>query len=467
MDYPAFAVVGHPNKGKSSIVSTLTRQDAVSISEVSGTTTHAQTFPCSVDGQVLYELIDTPGFQRPRQVLEWLQEDVGNASERVQAVRHFLEQQKAAQTKRFHDETELLTPIMAGAGIIYVVDGSLPYSPEFETEMTILQWTGQPRMALINPIGGDTFVPEWQAALTQFFSIVRVFDPMSANSQKKRTLLSAFAELHEPWRPAIEQALLQLDNYQSKQVAQSNWQIARSLTDMLSEQQQLKVPARFTESLLKQQLSQQYQRAMRQHETRCQKQLQALFSLTRLDTRTEQLQTDFPDLFDQSTWYIFGLDKKKLITLSTAAGAASGAVIDAGVGGASFMAGALTGGLVTGLASLAATMRTDSLNIKGVPVSGKMLTAGPVKDTAFAFVILGRQLDFLDAISVRNHAQRMTLAVNERSMTHRLEKLDKKQQIRLTWLLQKACKGLSQKEMTQLAELVNRLRTPESELLPG
>ena len=207
MTTPIFAVVGHPNKGKSSIVSTLTRQDAVKISEISGTTTQAQAFELSIDGVRQYSLIDTPGFQRPRQVLSWLQQHSPNAAQRKQTVQAFIDLPSDEFGNKYHDETELLRPILAGAGIIYVVDGSLPYSPEFEAEMSILQWTGQPRMALINPIGGEAFVQEWQNALSQYFSVVRVFDPMTADHQKQFTVLTAFAELYEPWRAAIEKTV--------------------------------------------------------------------------------------------------------------------------------------------------------------------------------------------------------------------------------------------------------------------
>ena len=43
-DIPQFAIVGHPNKGKSSIVSTLARDSSVGISQQSGTTAHNPVF---------------------------------------------------------------------------------------------------------------------------------------------------------------------------------------------------------------------------------------------------------------------------------------------------------------------------------------------------------------------------------------------------------------------------------------
>jgi ribosome biogenesis GTPase A len=48
--YPKFAVVGHPNKGKSSIVSALAMDDSVAISDIPGTTTKKQRYPLKVDG---------------------------------------------------------------------------------------------------------------------------------------------------------------------------------------------------------------------------------------------------------------------------------------------------------------------------------------------------------------------------------------------------------------------------------
>lgn len=62
---PTFAVVGHPNKGKSSVVATLSQNDAIAIALEPGTTRARQSYPLSVDGKTLYTLVDTPGFSAP------------------------------------------------------------------------------------------------------------------------------------------------------------------------------------------------------------------------------------------------------------------------------------------------------------------------------------------------------------------------------------------------------------------
>ena len=150
MSAPVFVVVGHPNKGKSSIVSTLAQDDRVEIAPDPGTTTHSRYFPMRVDGRVLYTLVDTPGFQRPRDVLRWLQQHETSVVDHPTLVQRFVEQH--ASTSQYDAECRLLQPIIAGGGILYVVDGSVPFGSEYEPEMEILRWTGRSSMALINPI---------------------------------------------------------------------------------------------------------------------------------------------------------------------------------------------------------------------------------------------------------------------------------------------------------------------------
>ena len=61
MSEPVFAVVGHANPGKSSVVSTLAADDSVRVGALPGTTQHCREFPMRVDDEVLYTLVDTPG----------------------------------------------------------------------------------------------------------------------------------------------------------------------------------------------------------------------------------------------------------------------------------------------------------------------------------------------------------------------------------------------------------------------
>jgi hypothetical protein len=76
-----------------------------------------------------------------------------------------------------------------------VVDGTVPYSRDFEAEMEILRWTGRPRMALVNRIGTGNHIEEWKKALGQYFSLVREFDANRASFDDRIRLLESFREL--------------------------------------------------------------------------------------------------------------------------------------------------------------------------------------------------------------------------------------------------------------------------------
>ena len=128
--------------------------------------------------------------------------DDGSAAGRPDIVRRFVEEHRGEAL--YAHECELLTPLLEGAGILYVVDGSRPYGIEYEAEMEILRWTARPRMALINMIGSGDYVEEWTTALGQYFGIVRRFDALTAEFDKRLELLGAVGQLSEQWRSNLE-----------------------------------------------------------------------------------------------------------------------------------------------------------------------------------------------------------------------------------------------------------------------
>src|SRR5690554_7094629 len=210
---PTLALAGLPTRERPAAGATWSQNDGIAIALEPGTTRKRQSYPLRVDGKVLYTLVDTPGFQRPRRVLAWLEAHSVSASDHSETVRAFVLQHQG--DSRFTDECELLTPLIEGAGIIYVVDGSAPYSAEHEAEMTILRWTGQPSLALINSIGTDDYSDIWQAALGQFFQVVRKFDAVRAPFEQHLSLLRAFGQLEPDWEKPLDQATHYLSDRKS------------------------------------------------------------------------------------------------------------------------------------------------------------------------------------------------------------------------------------------------------------
>ncbi|HEX6242734.1 MAG TPA: GTPase domain-containing protein, partial [Polyangiales bacterium] len=205
LEAPRFAVVGRVNKGKSSVIATLAEDDRIAVSPLPGTTTEVSEFPVAVDGRTLFTLIDTPGFEQAALALATLEQTQVSADRRAERVREFVEH--ARVRGEFPEECKLLTPILAGAAILYVVDGEKPYRENYRAEMEILRWTGQPSMALINRLGSGEHVEGWRRALDQYFRVVREFDAQKAGLTERVRLLTTLRELHEPFRVPVQQAI--------------------------------------------------------------------------------------------------------------------------------------------------------------------------------------------------------------------------------------------------------------------
>ena len=79
---PEIAIIGHPNEGKSSVLSTLAEDDSVRVSPIPGETTECRSFPVIIDGRERLRFTDTPGFQNPRRLLAELETMAGNSQEK-------------------------------------------------------------------------------------------------------------------------------------------------------------------------------------------------------------------------------------------------------------------------------------------------------------------------------------------------------------------------------------------------
>lgn len=408
MSPPRLAVVGHPNKGKSSLVATLAEDDSVGIGTTPGTTLRTREYPMTVDGRLLYTLIDTPGFQRARRVLAWLEERAAaqqaTAADRPRLVAEFLAEPGHAEC--FPDECELLRPLVEGAGILYVVDGGVPYGPEYEAEMEVLRWTGRPSLAVVNPIGRRDHVPEWEAALGQFFRVVRVIDALHADFETRRQLLLAFGELETGWRAPIEEAVSVLDAARDQRRRETALEIAHFVADGLELATERKLGPAEDAAAHEPALEAEYRRALDALELAHRNRVQRLHGHRELEATGSALELLEQDLFDEGTWLAFGLRRRDLVAVAAIGGAATGGVIDASVGGASFLIGTALGGAVGGVLGWLGAGRLAELSVVDRPLGGRLARFGPSKNPNFPFVLFGRARFHAALVAGRTHARR-------------------------------------------------------------
>jgi GTPase Era involved in 16S rRNA processing len=402
--HPKFAVVGHPNKGKSSIVSALALDDSVQISDTPGTTTKRRSFPLSVDGKVLYELFDTPGFQRARRVLAWLEKHDVPAHKKPEVVQAFINAHK--EDARFNDEIELLEPIMEGAGIIYVVDGSQPYGEEYETEMEILRWTGQPSMALINHIDDADYSDEWKKALEQYFRMVRTYNPMKATLEQHLSILESMAQLKEEWIGPVKSSIKLLQQYKEQMLQRSALLLTRLVYDSVSMVEKLYFYTHDASDEDKQKIQNNYKDRLRDLEISTQKSIEEVWNHGHLQKSQKVLTFEGMDLFSEETASVFGLTRKELIITAATSGAMTGAGIDLLMAGHTLLLGGVLGALVGGTGAYFGFNELSEVKVLGQTMGRRYLEMGPMENRNFPYILLGRAIYHTMKIAQISHAKR-------------------------------------------------------------
>ncbi len=410
-EVPTFVVVGHVNKGKSSVVATLTEDPTVPVDWTPGTTAQTGAYTLVVDGKPVLRLLDTPGFQDAPAALEWMQLRTHNAAERSQAIAAFVAEHQGQD--RFSDEVELLQNLHRGdAGILYVVDGSRPYRPSHEAEMEILRWSGQPGMALINRIGDHDYSGEWKPVLLQFFNAVRDFDAHGADFEQRVGLLQSFAEVREEWKPALQQAVQTLRQERLRRDRSCAELLASSLQRMMTHVEKVSVTAGGETAKVDEQLRKNYRQQMRNLELQQRNQLNRLYGHNTLVTSAGEFELLNEDLFSQTSWKVFGLTPRQLALYAAGWGAVLGGGLDLMVGTLSFGAGALLGALTGGVGAwLGSTRLSKTWDSSGALFkqifpgeTGRYRCYGPLSNPRFAWVLLDRALMHWNMVRDRAHA---------------------------------------------------------------
>lgn len=419
-EVPRFAVVGRVNKGKSSIVATLAEDDTVRIDPRPGTTTEVREYPVRVDGRTLFVLVDTPGFEDAPRALAWLRARERSAAERPALVAEFVAAHR--KTGDFVDEQKLLAPVLAGASVLYVVDGTRPFRRNYEAEMEILRWTGRPGMALVNRIGEGDHAAEWHRALDQYFKIVRDFDAFSVGFEERLRLLEAFRELRPEWRGAIEESVGALAGQRRRRRAEAAAEIASLVADAVTHVEEIAVARAGELATRKADLERSFHEALRKREEKGRRRVEALYAhrAARFEGTSLARPVFEKDLFAEETWKLLGLAPGQLLAASAVAGAAVGGTVDAMVGGASFLGGTILGGAIGGATALyglgrrwARARRVRTGGAAGLLADARRTLAGapryrvgPHADPNFPWVVLDRALLHYDAVARRTHARR-------------------------------------------------------------
>lgn len=432
---PTFAVVGAVNHGKSSVVATLAENDRVRISRMPGETVHTERFAL----RDLFVFFDTPGFQNAREALAELQA-ASSTADPSQVFRDFIARHRHDPV--FDAECRLLEPLLDGAGLIYVVDGSRELLDIHRAEMEVLRLTGAPRLAIINRTGRDDHVAAWQRQLGMHFNAVREFDAHRARFADRIELLDTLAGIDPTWKPQLKQAVALLTEEWNARIDD----VAGWIVDLLgaalthAERTALSSDAAADPASRERagaRLRQRYTAAISALEAGTHARIIGRFEHGLVTAGDDAAPLFGDDLFSDDTWNLLGLDAKQLMTAGAAAGAVAGAGADALAAGHTLLAGTAIGAAIGTAGAYFVGKKRPELSVdlgggrvpkplrgllgSSVRLSGQDVVVGPYKAANFPWILIDRAIGCTAYVIHRAHARRDRVTLDARRLVGALD----------------------------------------------
>jgi GTPase Era involved in 16S rRNA processing len=397
--------MGHPNEGKSSVVSTLTENERVRISRTPGETTRSHSYSITRKGEPVLEIIDTPGFQNPETTLAWLQNYSGPESEMIQA---FIDAHSSDPA--FHHDLELLHPLTRQAGILYVADTSRPLRENDRQEMELLRLTGLPRLALLNrKKENDTYITEWREALNRRFNLVREFNAHRASFAERMDLLTSLSLLIPEQEQTLKSIRNDLIREWQERLHQSVYILEQLVLQAIRHRVKSEVKPDIPDSEQIKKTEERYRNDLRKLEANARREWRQLFHHESLPDQEHSAEEVIQDLFTEKVWRLLGLSRRQIAGAGLTAGATLGAGIDVAAGGITFGVFTLGGALAGGIGSW---INGPKLGAKKLPLPGKktwakeQIRVGPHADPQLVFVLLDRSLLYITRLMNWAHARR-------------------------------------------------------------
>ena len=419
---PTFAFVGDVNLGKTSVLATLLEDDGLRISKKPGETTECQRFVLNGDGgEPVCAFYDTPGFQNSRNTLKALQDFPNESGRPLDRFRKFVE--KYANNSEYAEECKLFTPIIEGAGIIYVVDASLKVTQGHEAEMQILKMSGRPVLGLINWKVSQKYMQNWTDTLNVNCGLSRKFNAHQANYFERIALIETLIGLEESWAPSLKRAVTTFENAWNDRRSEC----AAIISEMIFKCLRHIESSNGIGNSSAEKLQRKYETQIKAIEKGAHEKIVKIFKHRKVKVGGEGI-TFEQDLFSETTWKVLGLNQMQLVLLGTAAGAAAGVTLDAVLLGHGFGIPTIVGSATGGLAAFFGGKKLTEVKI---PISerlrrltglktfgGENISIGPNRAISFPWILMDRAFLLYHYLIHRAHARQdqVTLDLSDGEM---------------------------------------------------
>ena len=404
-------IIGDPNKGKSSLVSTLAYDDNVKISDKSGETTVSKSFPLKINDEIIYELYDTPGFDNYEELLYFNEKHKDTYSDFNELLEAFINEYNG--DIEFKKDIEIYKILIKKPIVIYLINSSESYRSEYQDQIEIIKKTKLPAFAVFNQKGNEDNKHTWKSIIKQNF-----IDSLSYN-----VLQSSFKDKIR----LLELMQLKIDDTKIKN------QLSNSISILKKDFERRKeftfeelIDSFYKIITYKKEMA--YKKNTREQENEyfvdIKKQEKKFYSIIEEEWGFYNLNKEINELKEievDSKIFVktLGVSNNTLFLIGTSLGAGSGATIGLGVDAASFFgslgAGTLfgtgIGAVVGGAASLWGT-KLVSKKTNGVGIK-KRTIYGPIEDINWRLSLLAKLYIFVELIIKRSHADRTNFKSND------------------------------------------------------
>jgi hypothetical protein len=337
---PAFAVVGEPNEGKTTLIATLAEADWAEVDKRAGTTQKRTSYTATLDGIPILQFIDTPGFENTATLREWFD---ANKDQRVDLATAFVDAHREVPSLRA--ECEILAALQNSA-VIYVIDGSRPVRREDVDQMEILRLCSANRIAVLNCKTSDTrCLPEWRQLLGRSFTW-KEFDAHHVNFEDRIDLLKSIAVVMPAWQAEMEQVVARYQEAWEGRMIDCRDRLMELIEDTVNLRVSVPIKRSGDVSRAGKIAQADFEIKIRECEQRFRKHIRRLFRHNRTDWTLPTGDLLDEDLFSERVWKLFGLSRRQMVIAGAAMGAVIGGGIDIMVGGLSLLAGSLFGAAV-------------------------------------------------------------------------------------------------------------------------
>jgi hypothetical protein len=415
---PSFALVGQPNEGKTTVMSTLAEDDVAPVSAIPGETKRCMAYPVEVNGEPVLMLYDTPGFENAAEVLAWFEQIRTLPDPLATFISTF------TGSGRFQQELELFKPLHEGAAAIYVADPSRDSYEIDEMEVEILRLAAVPRIGVINAKEQNPqFLEKWRNMMRRDFNHLRDFNGHTATFRDRIDLLEAARAVIQDWQGAMDRSIAKLKTNWDNRLRDVAGYMVEDVRRLMELRERETIQDAGDLDRAKRAAKAKMEDAVRKGETKFRGKVRSLFKHSKDRWQTEEL-LDL-DIFDTEVWKFLGLDKWQLLVAGVGIGALIGGYIDAHLGGASMLLGTLFGAIAGGVLAWlvvdkAVEVKIPDVEIGGIRVPGRKLggqhaEASILPQSNVLWIILDRYILYTVLCASWSHGKRDMAAPNSAS----------------------------------------------------